>query len=151
MLRYESLLETPETALRDACRQLQLAWDPAMLDWPKADSEIADASNGNASFWKTRGKNLADTLAQYQPRRESRAIADVDLSWLGDALDEFNRACGYPACESPAAASAATPAEATPSFECTRRHRWESYRPRLQRLLSLLGVRERKPLDFPED
>jgi hypothetical protein len=143
MLRYESLLEAPEATLRDACRQLRLAWDPAMLRWPKRPSEIADIHSGNRNSWITRGKHFAEALALYQAHRQSRALPNADLSWLDGQFNQFNRANGYPEWESRASAGAEPCAESIPSFETSRRYLWETRHKPLRWLLSMLGVRNR--------
>ena len=143
MLRYESLLDAPEATLRDACRQLQLAWDPAMLDWPKQQEQIADINNGNRNFWITRGKSLAEAIAQYQSHRQARALPDADLSWLNGQYHAFNRENGYPEWEHPQSTAAGQCAESIPSFETSRRYLWETRHKPLRWLYSLLGVRNR--------
>jgi hypothetical protein len=142
-LRYESLLEAPEATLRDACRQLQIDWDPAMLDWPKPQSQIADINNGNRNFWITRGKSLAEAIAQYQSHRGTRALPPADLTWLNGRFNEFNRANDYPEWEGSAADLAAPCAESIPSFESSRRYLWETRHKPLRWLYSLLGLRNR--------
>jgi hypothetical protein len=143
MLRYESLMESPEVALREVCRQLQLAWDPAMLEWPKQQSQIADTNNGNRNFWLTRGKDLAEAVARYQSRHETRAPADADLKWLNGQFGEFNRENGYPERESPVSAVAGQREESIPCFEATRRYLWETRHKPLRWLFSMLGIRNR--------
>ena len=142
-LRYESLLEAPEATLRDACRQLQLAWDPAMLDWPKQQSQIADINNGNRNFWITRGKSLTEAIAQYQSHRAARALPDADLSWLNGQFHEFNRDNGYPQWEKRSSTVAGPGVESTPCFESTRRYRWETRHKPLRWLYSMLGITNR--------
>src|SRR4051812_4706532 len=46
LLRYEDFLKSPESALQQVCGQLGVAWDPAMITWPKEAEQIADRKNG---------------------------------------------------------------------------------------------------------
>ena len=140
ILRYESLLESPETTLRIACQRLGLAWDESMLDWPKQEGEIADAGRGSDSFRRTRGEDLAETLARYScEKKKEKPIGGGDLEWLESEFHAFNADNGYPFhaedCEPADERSAAIC-----SFQQMRRYRWELQRKPIRWLLNSLGV-----------
>jgi hypothetical protein len=143
VLRYESLVADPEGTLRQACRQLGLPWDEAMLTWPKAEVDIADACWGNASFRTTRGTNLIETLARYTRRPSKPAMPAEDLHWLEREFREFNLENGYPvSIETTAAVQHVS--RSVPTFEATRRYAWETKRKPVRWLLKCLGIPYRK-------
>jgi hypothetical protein len=141
ILRYESLVEQPETTLRDACRVLNLGWDDSMLTWTKRTSEIADAGRGSESFKQTQGQNLAETLACYSSqKKKDEPIGGGDLAWLETEFHAFNAANGYPFhaddCASPDDESSLKIC----NFQEMRRYRWELQRKPIRWLLDSLGV-----------
>jgi hypothetical protein len=141
ILRYESLVQCPETALRDACRHLDLAWDDAMVSWPKSSGDIADAGRGSESFKQTQGQNLAETLDRYTSRkRPDEPIGGGDLAWLETEFQAFNAENDYPFH----VAEWAIPDDGSSikicSFQEMRRYRWELQRKPIRWLLDSLGV-----------
>jgi hypothetical protein len=140
LLRYEDFVKAPENALRQVCDQLGLAWDPAMIGWPKAAEKIADRKNGNGSFWNSRGTNLLDTLAQYQGKPEQQALPATELEWLESEFRDFNKVSGYPPHWNVAAAEDSRQVVSNePRFEVTRRYKWETAQKPFRWLLSQLG------------
>ena len=143
VLRYESLLDEPESTLRAVCAQLSLPWDDAMVRWPKTIEQIADPHRGNDSFNATRGANLTDTISHYSDRAKSILLAGSDLDWLESEFREFNEASGYPAhVEMRASSTEASPASLYKVQEM-RRYKWELQRKPIRWLLEVLGVRDR--------
>ena len=146
ILRYESLLEDHEKTLRDACRQLALPWDDSMLQWTKRASQIADARNGNDSFWQTQGQNLAETLARYSIlKKKGPIIGGGDLAWLEDEFRTFNEQNDYPI----RAADRADPQDESTlpicNYQELRRYRWQLQRKPIRWLLNSLGVPDSDP------
>jgi hypothetical protein len=145
VLRYESLVESPEGTLRSACRALGLPWDPSMVTWPKSVCEIADGTWGSESFRGTRGNNLKDTLAQ-RAKAKPLAISKEDLAWLERTFRAFNVDNNYPTnVQNDAPAMHQKPS--APSFQVTRRYEWETRRKPLRWLLSRFGVPYRKLIE----
>ena len=62
MLRFESLVTDGEAVLRTACKQMNLEWDGAMIQWQKDLSEIASASYGNETFLQNQQRTLASSI-----------------------------------------------------------------------------------------
>lgn len=122
VLRYEDLIERPEPTLQNACAALDLPWDQAMLNWPKSESEIADASFGNPTFVQSRGVGIRQTLRPSLAEVKTQNIPPADLEWIEREFAEMNGAVGYPLHVAPAAASESLPARAAPRFENTRRY-----------------------------
>lgn len=146
VLRYESLLADPEGTLRQACYQLDLPWDEAMLTWPKAEEDIVDTSWGNESFRASRGINLTESLARYTGRSSKPSMPPEDLCWLEKEFRDFNLENGYPtAIETKAMLQHVS--RSAPSFEVTRRYEWETKRKPLRWLLSRLGIPYRKLIE----
>jgi len=149
LFRYEDLIDSPATTLKQVCTTLALPWDEAMLTWPKSPAEIADRGSGNESFWKTRGAGLLQTIEQYRAHAKTPQLPQADLDWLETEFREFNAANGYPLTLS----TTATPglklhAElAAPSFEVTRRYEWETRRKPIRWLFSRLGWPNQKLID----
>lgn len=46
IIRFEDLLAQPETTIREVCRHLDLAYEPAMLDVPQINSSHASSATG---------------------------------------------------------------------------------------------------------
>lgn len=76
VLKYEELVNDAEATLRITCKLLDLAWDEAMVSWPKADGSIAYPENGNSSFLNTKhgSPNLQSALDKY---RQQDKLCDV--------------------------------------------------------------------------
>lgn len=143
LLKYEDFLAEPRGVLEAVCRQLELPWDEAMLDWPKPSERIADTRHGNHSFRRSRRENLRATLADYQPRSRLHEIPPEDLRWLEAEFAEFNAAHDYPRQIS-VETSADAPSRAVPQFESARRFKWELRRVPLRWLLHKLGYRDKQ-------
>jgi hypothetical protein len=135
VMRYESFVERPEAALREACEQLGLPWDPAMLTWPKTREQIAEPGHGSKTFRATRGGSLADTLRGELCQIGTDHIPSDDLRWLEEEFADLINAMNYP----PHADSGPCPqGRAVPTYELTRRARRN--RPPLVRLRD--GIRK---------
>lgn len=140
VVRYESLLEQPEPTLRKCCEDLELGWDPAMLDWPKEKSQIADAAHGSPTFRKSRGGSFGDTANASLAKVNVNRIPADDLEWIEREFAEFNRAFGYAEHIPPIAP--AEPTRAVPCWENTRRYR-KSQEPVTRILTALVRARNR--------
>lgn len=70
ILRYENLIRNPKEELQRVCDLLGLAWDEAMVAWPKSEASIAYMANGNPTFHNTNqgSADLLTTVAKYQGR-----------------------------------------------------------------------------------
>ncbi len=146
VLRYESLLENHEKTLRETCRRLALPWDDAMVQWTKQAGQIADTRHGNDSFWQTRGRNLAETLARYSARTKTETfIGGGDLAWLEDEFQAFNAENGYPIHVAIRAEPNDRRSTAICGFQELRRYQWEIQRKPMRWLLHNLGVSESPP------
>lgn len=122
VIRYESFVADAEGALRQACEQFGLPWDPAMLTWPKSPEQIAAGGHGSKTFRASRGGSLAETLkADLCAPRASRVPAE-DLRWAESEFADYNRALDYPEHLD---ATACPSGRAVPSYELTRRYRHE--------------------------
>jgi hypothetical protein len=147
ILRYESLLEEPEKALHAACDALHLAWDEAMVTWPKPDSAIADTRWGSETFRDTRGRDLFETIAQHCERPNMVTLPVADLVWLEQDFRQFNRENGYPIRMRAARCPETEQQRSAPSFQVTRRYEWETKRKPIRWLLLRLGVPYRKLIE----
>jgi len=144
ILRYERLLENPERFLRETCRHLALPWDDSMMNWTKCASEIADAARGSKSFRKTRGRDLAETLAHYSAQPKTQIfIGGGDLAWLDDEFQAFNAENGYPLHIADYAEANDHSSARICSFQELRRYRWELQRRPIRWLLNSIGVPDR--------
>jgi len=150
ILRYESLLAQAEATLRSACADLELPWDPGMLNWPKNVRQIADARCGNESFWITRDGGLLETLGRYADRSAVPQIASGDLRWLEREFREFNQANGYPARIDSAEPSPPESSADAPSFAVTRRYEWETRQRPIRWILTRVGIPYRKLIERRE-
>ena len=121
ILRYEDFAAAPVPTLRAACESLGLPWDDAMVTWPKDATEIAAASNGNATFAETRGLNLIDSIRPSLARVKTDQVPPADLEWMEEEFADMNASLGYPA-HIPSQAPAEVPKRAIPTFDCTRKH-----------------------------
>src|SRR4051812_46013016 len=147
LLRYEDFVDSPGSALQHVCTQLGLAWDTAMLTWPKPPERIADRKNGNSSFWSTRDANLLQTLRQYCERSDSQRIPESELAWLESEFRDFNIVSGYPIKLERNVGATADRALSLPSFEVTRRYKWETAQKPFRWLLAQLGRRNTTLID----
>ncbi len=144
MIRFERFVAEPEAALRQACAAMGLAWDGAMLSWPKPPGQIADPRHGNATFHASLGGGLHDSLRRDAARRPDRpCILPGDLAWLESTFAAFNEANGYPAHRELALPADDPDAVALPSYEHSRRLKWERARKPMHYLLYKLGRRDR--------
>jgi hypothetical protein len=135
VIRYESFAEDPEATLRKACEQLGLAWDPAMLTWPKQREQVAEPGHGSKTFRATRGGCLAETLRGELCRLGTDHIPRDDLRWLEEEFADLIADMNYPAH---ADGGACPQGRAVPAYELTRRARRN--RPPLVRLRD--GIRK---------
>jgi len=149
VVRYEDLIVEPEKTLKDACAALELPWDDAMLNWPKAESDIADASFGNPTFVQSRGVGIRQTLRPSLGAVKTGNIPPADLEWLEREFGEMNQALGY-AEHVTGGQSRSEVARAVPRFENTRRYERLRRKNRLGRYLrvarnALTGIITREP------
>ena len=148
ILKFENLVEEPQATLQQACGSLGLTWDPSMLTWPKPPEELGPQSGGNETFLRSRRSSLAETLRPASQRDKKPApVSADDWHWLEYEFGEFNQVNGYPPeLPCPGGASSST-ASSWPSFAATRRYRWETKRKPWRRLLSLLGIANRRLIE----
>jgi hypothetical protein len=139
IIKYESLIATPEPILRTACQQLDLPWDKAMLRWPKMPAQIADCRRKDQSFWNVPHDSLISTVGHYQQQTTPKPIPAVDLQWLEHEFRDFNELNGYPVRREDPATGEFRDKRLAPSFEVTRRYRWEARRKPIRWLLATLG------------
>jgi hypothetical protein len=147
--RYEDFIASPVATLKQACEQLGLPWDPAMLTWPKSAEQIADRKNGNGSFWNSRGDGLLETIARYPAESAPPRLPAADLEWLETEFRDFNQGNGYPLHLADAVDVSSTfdGSFGAPSFEVTRRYIWETSRKPFRWILAQLGRRNTKLID----
>ena len=121
VVRYEDLAADPQGVLQKACAALQLAWDPAMMSWPKSPEQIADASFGNPTFVQSRGIGLTQTLRPELLAVKTDAIPPADLQWIEEHFADMNRAMEYPE-HVPCQSTSGDGQRAVPCFQNTRRY-----------------------------
>jgi hypothetical protein len=139
MLRYEDLIADPEKTLQDACAALRLPWDEAMLTWPKAQEQIADAAFGNPTFVQSRGVGIRQTIRPSLAAVKTQNIPPADLEWIEREFAEMNRAMGYAEHVAPVAQDPSLPSRAAPRFENTRRYERLLRKNRVRWYLSVAG------------
>jgi hypothetical protein len=138
LVQYERFVREPEPVLREACAALGLAWDDAMVRWPKPPAQIANLHHGNATFRASMQGDLLSTLRPDGLDRIAHPIPADDLAWLEGAFGEFNRVHGYaPHRDAPAAAEP----RLVPNFFVTRRLKWRLRQKPLRHLLWRLGFK----------
>lgn len=133
VLRFEDMINEPETSLRDVCARMNLPWDAAMLSWPKTADQMADAKFGNPTFIRTRGQTLWQTVKPSLAAVSTTHIPPEDLQWMEAEFAEMNRAMRYDAHVPSTATGAVT--RAVPTFEVTRRAERQARKNRFPRLL----------------
>lgn len=120
ILRYESLVADPESALRDLCGKLGLAWDDAMLTWPKPVTGIADAGSGNSTFFRSLAQGgAAAALIRSKGEQPPQGIPDNELAWIAEHFGEYNEINGYEPYDRSGGEGVAV--YTGPQFEGTRR------------------------------
>lgn len=96
VVQYESLLRSPEQTLRNTCSALGLAWDEAMLSWPKRREDIAEASIGSPTFLRSLGNGGALETIDPQRHRPARLRIPKDVAeWIASEFSEYNDVNGY--------------------------------------------------------
>ncbi|HVT88518.1 MAG TPA: hypothetical protein VHD56_06670 [Tepidisphaeraceae bacterium] len=126
IIRYESLVPAEgEKTLRQACSDMGLEWDQAMLDWPKAKAEMADPAHGSPTLRRSMGRNFAETADPKFTKVKVDRIPPLDLEWLEGEFAEFNRVHNYAEHIEPAGRPADAPQRAVPLWENSRRSRKE--------------------------
>lgn len=121
MIRYESLVHEPEVVLKQACRQLGLAWHSSMLEWPKRGHELTFQGCGSRTFAQSRGQTLWDSV---RPEMTGLCVGRIpvqDLHWLEYEFSEYNRVLSYVAHAETAAIGPV--GRAVPTFRHTKLHR----------------------------
>ncbi len=145
IVQFERLVSEPEATLRRACDDLSLEWDQGMLTWPKRLEDLGDQQGGNATFLRSRANSLEETLRrQSEHDSGSTLVAADDWRWLEREFAEYNQLNGYEPELPQLASDSPSPQHSRPSFAVTRRYRWETKRKPFRRLLSLLGVANRR-------
>ncbi|MHB9101609.1 MAG: class I SAM-dependent methyltransferase [Sulfuricella sp.] len=91
ILKYEDLIRDPRGELQRICDLLGLAWDEAMVTWPKSEASLAYINNGNPTFHNTKqgSADLLTTIAKYQ-EREGQPEESHTLNFLeamAEAID----------------------------------------------------------------
>ncbi len=141
VIGYENFVAEPERELRRICTDLGLAWDDAMMTWPKPRASIADTKHGNHTFRESRGQGLIESLRPSRDELLPGSIPPADLDWLEAEFADFNRASCYPARAAVSRDAIDGIDRAVPSFELTRRHKWEIRRKPLRWFMHSLGFR----------
>jgi hypothetical protein len=141
VIRYEGFVQNAEQTLRETCDQLGLAWDPAMLTWPKSREQIAAPGHGSKTFRSSRGGSLAETLQAEFSTLDTSKIPLEDLRWMESEFADMLQDLGYPAH---ADASKCPPGRAVPSLALSRRSERDKkpmvrFRKAFQRTLRKLG------------
>lgn len=111
VMKLEYFTDAPEDELRRVCHEMELDWDPAMVDWPRPPAAVWDGRGGNQGFVDGIGANLAASLRHAEVARPLRKIGRADLDWLDTVFAEYNSALGYPN-RLPADQTAGLPADA---------------------------------------
>ncbi|WP_456375561.1 hypothetical protein [Thiolapillus sp.] len=142
VFRYEDLAVDAESALMGLCKDLDLPWEQAMLDWPRPASAIADSRHGNARFMNARKAGLADVFNPDLALRVSGEIHEQDLVWLEEQFSPFNAAMGY---EQHLAGLKLLPGRLQPSWAASRRMNWRLRQKPLRYLAVKLGLSRYRP------
>ena len=147
VVQFENLTSEPEATLRSVCVDLGMGWDQGMLTWPKRPDELGKQRGGNESFLRSRGRSLTESLQRHNRASAllNRVAAD-DWHWLQRKFEEYNRVCGYEP-ELPCPGGDSPSSRHGPSFVATRRYQWETRRKPWRRLLSWLGIPNRRLID----
>ncbi|MBZ0133670.1 MAG: class I SAM-dependent methyltransferase [Rhodocyclaceae bacterium] len=92
VLSYENLVRNPRGELERLCTLLGLAWDEAMVSWPKNETSIAYMANGNPTFRGTKEgtPDLFSSIAKFQ-QRESTLKASNEVDYLETKLSNLDR------------------------------------------------------------
>ena len=144
IMKLEAFIQAPEEALRRACAQMELDWDPAMVDWPKPPGAVWDGRGGNQGFIDGIGANLAASLRPAEVARPLRKIGRVDIDWLDTVFADYNAALGYPK-RLPVDQTARLPADAlVPDIRQATRYPAMQRRERLYRAVPALRRMRRK-------
>jgi hypothetical protein len=124
ILKYEALVTSPESSLKEACGRLELAWSDDMLTWPKQPESILDAFWGNATFHRNRRSSLSASLSPAPIHQRPSQVLPGDLHWLQETFHDFNVAHGYPLTHDPEPVSPDTDRQwAIPALDVTPRRR----------------------------
>lgn len=96
VLSYENLVRNPRGELERVCTLLGLAWDEAMISWPKNETSIAYMANGNPTFQSTKQgtPDLFSSIAKFQ-QREATMKASNQADYLETMLDDLDRFSGF--------------------------------------------------------
>lgn len=96
VLSYENLVRNPRGELERVCTLLGLAWDEAMISWPKNETSIAYMANGNPTFQSTKQgtPDLFSSIAKFQ-QREATLKASNEADYLGIMLNDLDRSSSF--------------------------------------------------------
>lgn len=124
ILRFEDLLVKQDAPLMQACAELSLSWDDAMVLWPKPIDSIAYVGVPNRTFANSIGNgSLAAAILPHQLDVKVASIPRAELKWLEKTFAEYNSIHGYP-LEIPYDSGTQPVDEAPwPCFEGSRRQR----------------------------
>ena len=90
-IRYETLVDTPEAALRSLCSYLDLEFDPAMLRYYERPKELLGSTQHNLDFHAALGRPPTKALRDWRTQM-SRKDLEIFEAIAGDRLQKL----GYP-------------------------------------------------------
>ena len=133
IVKYEDFIQDERRTLLRICQAADLAWDDAMLSWPKKASEIAYMSEANDTFAASMGKGWL-AAAKLPGKAEVRIdhLPITELEWLERMFSSYNDCHGYPTKVQPAATGAVPISMAPPSSAESPVRQW--YRREAERL-----------------
>jgi hypothetical protein len=138
MIQYEDFVKSPEHSLQEACKSLDIPWDPDMVSWPKSIENITNRHHGNITFLNSKGGGLLNTLRPEAVNIINHPIPAKDLKWLESEFSEFNKVNGYPPHRDIPHNSVD---RLVPGFDVTRRLEWRLRQKPLRLLLYKMGFK----------
>lgn len=142
IIRFEDFISRPEPVLRRACQALDLAWQPAMIDWPDPGKRIADGRHGNRRFRESNKRGLAAALHQPAAGVPPGPVHAEDLTWLDETFASFNQAMGYPRQLDQVETLSG---RLEPQWNVSRRLQWRLRQKPFRYLLNKLGLSRYRP------
>jgi hypothetical protein len=134
ILRFDQFLRDPENVLAQACANLEIPWDDAMLTWPKPKSAVFDTRHGNETFRHSCGETLWNSLKPTGKPPHQLIIPAGDHRWLESEFARYNQFNGYPA-HLTGPADVDTDDFDIACYSVTRRVQWRQQQVPLQYLL----------------
>jgi hypothetical protein len=123
IVKFEGVVDDARETLTKACHDLGIAWDEAMLSWPKDASQIAyvlDPPNQTFEQSLDRGA-MASSLLKEKARLEVANVPRRELAWLEETFAEYNEFHGYPKKLRPASAAELADELPPPQYRGTER------------------------------